>query len=195
MNSTIEYYNNNAVAYFENTSQAHLQELYDKFLRYIPAGGSIMDLGCGSGRDVKWFIDHGYDAYGLDASEQLTRIACKKLQIPIELGAIEDWIAVDPFDGIWCCASIMHLGAEDIEQFFCNLQFNLKQNGILFMSVKTGIETGIDNYGRYFKDFEETDIHELLARHPELKLKEIWYTEDKLTRDTFKWLNVLIMRT
>ena len=194
MNSTIEYYNNNAVAYFESTSQVHLEELYERFLRYIPPGGSIMDLGCGSGRDVKWFIDHGYDAYGLDASEQLTRIACKRLQIPLELGAIEDWFAEDPFDGLWCCASIMHLDEEDIEQFFSNLKSNLKPGGVLFMSVKSGIATGTDSCGRYFKDFEESYIHELLAGHPELSLKELWYTEDKLSRDKFRWLNVLIMR-
>lgn len=194
MNNTIEYYNRNANEYFESTSQVNLEELYDRFLRYIPAGGSIMDLGCGSGRDVKWFRDHGYDAYGVDASEKLVSIACKRLQIPIELGTIEEWFAEEPVDGIWCCASIMHLDEEDVEQFFSNLKYNLKPGGILFMSVKSGIETGNDRYGRYLRDFEESDIHELLTRHQELSLKELWYTEDKLTRDTFKWLNVLIMK-
>ena len=192
MNNTIQYYNNNANEYFDSTSQVNLEELYDKFLSYIPAGGSIMDLGCGSGRDVKWFRDHGYDAYGLDASEKLVSIACRKLQIPIELGIIEEWVAEEPVDGIWCCASIMHLDEKAVEQFFSNLKYNLKSNGVLFMSVKSGIETGIDRYGRYLRDFEERDIHELLARHQQLELKELWYTEDKLSRDTFKWLNTLI---
>ena len=193
MNKTIEYYNNNANEYFDSTSQVNLEELYDKFLSYIPVGGSIMDLGCGSGRDVKWFRDHGYDAYGLDASEKLVSIACKKLQIPIELGIIEERIAEEPVDGIWCCASIMHLEDEGVDQFFSNLKYNLKPGGILFMSVKSGIETGTDRYGRYLRNFKESDIHELLARHQELELRELWYTEDKLTRDSFRWLNALIL--
>lgn len=194
MNKTIEYYNNNANDYFDSTSQVSLEELYNKFLSYIPIGGSIMDLGCGSGRDVKWFRDHGYDAYGLDASEKLVSIACRKLQIPIELGIIEEWVAEEPVDGIWCCASIMHLDEEAVEQFFSNLKYNLKSKGVLFMSVKSGIETGIDRYGRYLRDFEESDIHELLARHQELELKGLWYTEDKLERDSFKWLNILVKK-
>ena len=194
MNRTVEYYNNTAKEYFDSTSQVDLEDLYERFLAYIPAGGSIMDLGCGSGRDVKWFRDHGYDAYGLDASEKLVRIACEKLEIPIELSTIEEWVADDPYDGIWCCASIMHLDDEAIEQFFSNLKDNLKPAGVLFMSVKSGIETGTDRYGRYLRDFEERDIHELLARHQELELKELWYTEDKLSRDTFKWLNTLIVK-
>ena len=193
MNKTIEYYNNNANEYFDSTSQVNLEEMYDKFLSYIPVGGSIMDLGCGSGRDVKWFRDHGYDAYGLDASEKLVSIACKKLQIPIELGIIEERIAEEPVDGIWCCASIMHLEDEGVDQFFSNLKYNLKPGGILFMSVKSGIETGTDRYGRYLRNFKESDIHELLARHQELELRELWYTEDKLTRDSFRWLNALIL--
>ena len=194
MNSTIEYYNNNANEYFDSTLQVNLEEMYNRFMRYIPAGGSIMDLGCGSGRDVRWFIDHGYDAHGLDASEKLVKLSCKKLQIPIELGTIEAWITEEPFDGIWCCASIMHLDEEDIEQFFSNLKYNLKKNGVLFMSVKTEITTGNDSYGRFFRDFEEADIHELLSRHQGLSLRELWYTKDKLSRDTFKWLNILVVK-
>ena len=194
MNRTVEYYNNTAKEYFDSTSQVDLENLYERFLAYIPAGGSIMDLGCGSGRDVKWFRDHGYDAYGLDASEKLVKIACEKLQIPIELSTIEEWVADDPYDGIWCCASIMHLDDEAIEQFFSNLKDNLKPDGVLFMSVKSGIETGIDRYGRYFRDFEEDDIDELLARYPGLELKELWYTEDAFHRNDFRWLNVLIGR-
>ena len=194
MNGTIKYYDENATYYFDSTSQVDLVSLYKEFLEYVPAGGRIMDLGCGSGRDVKWFRDHGYEAYGLDASEKLVRIASEKLGIPVKVGFIEEWIADKAFDGIWCCASIMHLDDEAIEQFFSNLKDNLKPDGVLFMSVKSGIETGTDSYGRYFRDFEEDDIDELLARYPGLELKELWYTEDAFHRNSFRWLNVLIKR-
>ena len=192
MNSTIEYYNKHADEYFSNTSNIDLLSLYEIFLKYIPAGGRIMDLGCGSGRDVKWFIEHGYDAYGLDASEKLVKVARDQLCIPIEIGNIEDWIADEPFDGIWCCASLIHLKEEKLRLFISNLKNNLKRGGVLFMSVKSGIETGTDETGRYFSDYSEKSIKRIVHCEEGLTLKQMWYTEDKLKRNTFRWLNVII---
>lgn len=192
MNSTIDYYNRNADDYFAHTVDVSFDEIYSRFLKYIPKGGRIIDLGCGSGRDVKWFCDHGYEAYGLDASEELVKKASNTLGITVYTGLIEEWIADEPFDGIWCCASLMHLNDNELEQFFANLKNNLKANGVLFLSIKSGIQTGLDEKGRYLRDFTEKDVHEIIDRHSELEVREIWYTEDKLARDTFRWMNVII---
>ena len=190
--STIEYYNHNAEAYFESTSQVSFDEIYEKFLDYVPAGGRIMDLGCGSGRDVKWFREHGYEAYGLDASEELVSKATSEYDIPVSCGLIEEWVADEPFDGIWCCASLMHLGDEELEQFFMNLEHNLKPGGAVFISVKSGVETGCDEAGRYFRNFTEEDITGFARKNENLKIVELWYTEDKLARDSFRWMNVIM---
>ena len=192
MNSTIEYYNSHAGEYYDRTLAVELDELYGEFLEYVPSGGRIMDLGCGSGRDVKWFRDHGYEAFGLDASEELVNFARERLQLPVAVGKIEEWIADEPYDGIWCCASMMHLDEKCIEQFFSNLSHNLKPDGILYMSVKSGIDTGFDEAGRYFKDFSEADIRDLLVRFQDLELIELWFSEDKLARERFSWMNLII---
>lgn len=192
MNSTIDYYDRNADVYFARTSDVTFDEIYSRFLKYIPRGGRIMDLGCGSGRDVKGFCDHGYEAYGLDASEELVKKASNTLGITVSTGLVEDWIADEPFDGIWCCASLMHLDDRALEQFFENLKYNLKPGGVLFMSVKSGIETGLDEQGRYFRNFTEENVHEIIDRHRALRIKEIWYTEDKLARYSFKWMNAIV---
>ena len=192
MNSTIDYYDRNADEYFARTADVTLDEIYSRFLKYIPEGGRIMDLGCGSGRDVKWFCDHGYEAYGLDASRELVSKASEEYDIPIFTGLIEEWTTSTPFDGVWCCASLMHLDDSALEQFFENLKYNLKPGGVLFMSVKSGIETGLDEQGRYFRNFTEEDVHEIITQHGEFELKELWYTEDKLSRDSFRWMNVII---
>ena len=192
MNSTIEFYDRNADEYFDRTADVTFDEIYSRFLKYIPAGGRVMDLGCGSGRDVKWFCDHGYEAYGLDASRELVSRASDEYDIPVFAGLIEEWTTSTPFDGVWCCASLMHLDDSALEQFFENLKYNLKPGGVLFMSVKSGIETGLDEQGRYFRDFTEDDVHEIITQHGEFELKELWYTEDKLERDTFRWMNVII---
>ena len=191
MNSTIEYYNKHAEEYFRITAQVELFQLYERFLEFIPAGGRIMDLG-GSGRDIKWFRDHGYDAYGLDASEELVKVVKEQLCLPIEIGNIEDWITDEPFDGIWCCASLIHLKEEAVLSFFSNLNNNLKRGGVLFMSVKSGIETGTDETGRFFLDYNEATIKRMVQCNEALTLQQMWYTEDKMKRNTFRWLNAII---
>lgn len=192
MNSTIDYYDRNADEYIARTADIAFDEIYSRFLKYIPAGGRIMDLGCGSGRDVKWFCEHGYEAYGLDASKKLVSKASDAYDVPVFIGLIEEWTTSTLFDGVWCSASLMHLDDIALEKFFTNLKYILKPGGALFMSVKTGIETGIDEHGRYLRDFTEGDVHEIITRHGEFELRELWYTEDKLARDAFRWMNVII---
>lgn len=193
MNATIDYYNDHAEEYFAGTAGVDLAGLYERFLAQVPCGGRIMDLGCGSGRDVRWFRDHGYDARGLDASAELVRIARDNFGILVECGLIEDWIADEPFDGIWCCASLMHMDDASIAGFAGNLKHNLRPGGVLYLSVKSGVETGSDERGRYFRDFTEDDIRRL-AEMSGMTVGEIWYTEDKLARNNFKWLNGLMIR-
>lgn len=195
MNSTIDYYNRKADEYFARTAEVTFDEIYNRFLKYIPDGGRIMDLGCGSGRDVKWLCNHGYEAYGLDASRELVSKASDEYDITVFTGLIEEWTTAIPFDGVWCCASLMHLEDSALEQFFENLKYNLKQGGVLFMSVKSGIETGLDEQGRYLRDFTEEDVHKIITRHGEFELRELWYTEDKLSRNSFRWMNVIIENT
>lgn len=192
MNGTIKYYDEHALQYFDGTSQVDLAVLYEEFLKYVPAGGRIMDLGCGSGRDVKWLRDQGYDAYGLDASEKLVKIATDHFDIPVEVGCIEEWVADEVFDGIWCCAALMHLDDKSIDRFLSNLRCNLRLGGALFISVKEGINSGINEDGRYFRDFDVESLSTLLSTYKCLRLEKIWYTDDKLHRNSFRWLNAII---
>ena len=194
MNSTIDYYNRNAESYFERTASIDFSDMYERFIRYIPDGGRIMDLGCGSGRDVKWFIEHGYDARGIDASEELVARARAHYGVPVEVGVIEDWIAETPYDGVWCCASLMHLEEEAWKRFFANLEQNIKSGGAIYISVKSGVQTGLDGEGRYFRNYKEDDIYELVNLCKELEIKELWYSDDSLARIGFRWLNVIATR-
>lgn len=194
MKETIDFYNNHAEKYFDRTSQVDLETLYKEFLNYVPSGGRIMDVGCGSGRDVKWFRDHGYEAYGMDASEELVKLARERLEIQAFTADMSSWITGEPYDGIWCCASIMHLGDDECRHFFINLNHNLKPRGAFYMSVKSGIKTGKDEEGRYLKDFMEEEVRGLVSMVSGLQIRELWYTEDKLLRNNFKWLNVIAVR-
>ena len=191
MSITMDYYNNNADQYYWTTVGVDLDATRKRFASYLPAEASIIDMGCGSGRDVLAFCDMGYNAIGLDASEELVSLARERLGIKAYVGDMSYWLAEEPFDGIWCCASLMHLDDAACRRFFLNLNNNLKPGGVLYISVKSGIETGIDKEGRYLRDFSEEEMLELIESVKGLHLKELWYTEDALSRRNFRWLNVI----
>ena len=194
MNGTIDYYNSHANEYYRTTVDADLDTGRKKFAAYLPAGARVIDMGCGSGRDVLAFREMGFDAAGLDASEELVRLAKERLGIPVFTADLAEWISGSPYDGIWCCAVLMHLEEEGCRRFFANLKYNLKSGGVLYISVKSGIETGIDSAGRYMRNFTEEDIYELVGSVEGLEIKELWYSADTLSRNDFRWLNIIAVK-
>ena len=193
MNRTIEYYDKHAGEYFRATAGADFNALRRKFISYLPEHARIIDIGCGSGRDVKAFCDMGYQAIGLDASEKMAREAMEQLGIEVISGDMADWICEEPFDGVWCCAALLHLYDEDADRFLQNLRYNLKPGGILFLSVKEGIETGYDEKGRYMRNFTGEELRERLEKTG-MQILETGVTADKLGRDAFRWMNIFAER-
>lgn len=194
MNETIRYYNRNAEQYYKDTINADVSGIMTRFLAYLPKGGSIVDVGCGSGRDVRTFCALGFEAIGLDLSEELARIAGEKTDVKIIVADMASWMAEEPVDGLWCCASLMHLDEEGLKRFISNIEHNLKPGGTMFVSVKTGVETGIDESGRYFRNYSKEELLKLLDSASCLVIQECWETEDMLARKQFKWLNVIAVR-
>ena len=193
MNETLKYYNTNAEDYFRSTVDVDFDSLRKKFASCLPPGGRIIDVGCGSGRDAKAFLDMGFQAVGLDASEGLARIARDQMDIPVLVADMASWQAEEPFDGIWCCAALLHLNEKEADQFFRNLPGNLKDGGILFLSVKEGILTGPDEKGRFMQNYTEADLRRKIE-DAGLEIIELERTGDKLGRNDFAWLNVFARR-
>ena len=191
-NNTIEFYNLNADNYYCATIDADFSSAYKRFLSYIPKNGRIMDMGCGSGRDVVAFSELGYDATGLDASDSMAQLARANLGIKVIVADMVKWISETPFDGVWCCASLVHLHNDEINLFLNNLHKNLRKGGALFVSVKEGIITGYDEEGRYIRNFTREEIVKLLEQKG-FEVKEIWQTADKLGRSNLKWINLIAL--
>ncbi|MFR5028579.1 MAG: class I SAM-dependent methyltransferase [Coprococcus sp.] len=108
-NRTIEYYNTHADRYSEVTRNADMSDIYKRFEEHLKPGSRILDLGCGSGRDSKYFLDKGYKVVSLDASEAM----CRKTQELTGKAAvhmrIEDMNYENEFDAVWACASLLHV--------------------------------------------------------------------------------------
>ena len=73
--STIDYYNNFAQEFFERTVNLNMMPTYDRFLRFVESCSCICDLGCGSGRDTKYFKKKGYSVTAIDGAREMCKLA------------------------------------------------------------------------------------------------------------------------
>lgn len=193
MKETIDYYNKNADWYYWTTVALDMDAMRKRFASYLPAEARVIDMGCGSGRDTASFSDMGHDALGLDAAKELLALAQERLEIKGKVGDMSTWVSSEPYDGIWCCASLIHLNDKEKERFFRNLQYNLRPGGVIYISVREGIETGIDKEGRYMSNCTEDELREYLAGAG-CEITETKITEDSMGRPGAKWLNVFAVR-
>ncbi len=187
----LDYYDVHAKEYFAETVQVDLGEQRDVFLSVLPPGGQIMDLGCGSGRDSRYFLEKGFAVDAMDASKELCKLAQQFTGIPVQCCTIQEWEPEKSYDGIWACASLLHLKREELKVFFKNCNRFLKEGGVLFVSAKEEILTGTDEKERFFTNFDKTLIRGLVYDNPRYEMLRFWRTQDGLGRET-KWINLLV---
>ena len=118
MNSTINYYNNNAKEFCEGTLQADMSLCRNMFLKYMVANGHILDAGCGSGRDSKAFQELGCAVSAFDASEEICRFATEYLGQEVQCRRFEDVTEENCYDGIWASASLLHVAKKTCRTFW-----------------------------------------------------------------------------
>lgn len=191
---TISYYDDNAKKFYNNTVNIDLGEFYSHFLQYIPDKGTILDLGCGSGRDSLYFLQHGYDVTSIDASEEMVRLSSELTNNKTLCMRIEDIEFQNKFDGIWACASLLHIDKKLTENVFINLGNALKNNGILYASYKYGTGTCILEE-RYYNNYDEISFGAVIDNIDNLEISTNWITKDlRPDRDDEKWLNIIMKK-
>ena len=192
MLDTIDYYNKNASEYYNQTIELGMEDIIEEFIKLIPADGAILDLGCGSGRDSMYFIEEGFDVTAVDGSEALCELA--KIEIGQEVHNIkfEDLEFDNVFDGVWACASLLHVKKKDIHDIINKVSRSLVKDGVLYMSVKHGDYEGMRD-GRYYSDYRTGEIKEIFRQHPELEIINM-YTKRRNKDDQFSWLNIFVRK-
>lgn len=195
MNSTptLDYYNQNAQSFATGTVSVDFHETQDRFLKLLDKGSLVLDFGCGSGRDTKYFLEHGMYVEATDGSEELCRIASDYAGIPVKQMLFQELKETEKYDGIWACSSILHLPKQELKVVLMKMADALKEQGIIYTSFKYGDFEGERN-GRYFTDFTEDTFRDFVADITEIQIEEVWITGDvRQGRNEEKWLN-LIMR-
>ncbi len=191
MDQTIEYYNEHAKEFCESTVDADMSACREKFTAYLPAGGHILDAGCGSGRDSKAFLEQGFIVTAIDASEEVCAEAEKLIHQPVLCLRFEDLQYEDEFDGIWACASLLHVSREEMGDVLVRLKKALKKNGILYASFKFGDQERVKD-GRLFNDYDKASLKALMEGSG-FEIRELFTTGDvREERADEKWINVIV---
>ena len=146
---TLRFYNNNAEKYAEQTRNMDVSELYTDFEECLCPGDRILDLGCGSGRDSKYFLERGYEVVPVDGSAAMCIAASEYLHIPVRQMLFSELKFKNEFDGIWACASLLHVPKTQIRDIMAKVERALKPDGVLYASFKYG-EEEINIDGRRF---------------------------------------------
>lgn len=186
----MNYYDAKSQEFIDSTLALDMSALYAEFEPYLKPGELILDLGCGPGRDLKYF-NQKYKAIGLEPSKTLAAFARDYSGSEVIESDIQSFETEMKFDGIWACASLLHLKSSELSTVFKKLSKMLKPNGIIYTSFKYGDFEGERN-GRYFTDLTEESVVNYLEESG-LVVKKYWVTEDiRPGRSSEKWLNLLI---
>ena len=194
-NSNITYYDRTAGEYADSAASVDMSHLYGPFLAMVPAGGRILDAGCGAGRDAKVFSDRGYEVDAFDASAGMAEVASELLGKPVAVMRFQDVGCRDRYDGVWACASLLHIPEAELTDAIERLAVAIKPGGVLYASFKYGSGERADG-DRVFTDMSERRLREIVDGTGLLAVVKIWETTDsRWGKEAERWVNCLARRT
>lgn len=192
--NTLGYYDNHADEFYNSTVNIEFSTMQNRFLSKLKKDSYILDFGCGSGRDTKYFLEQGCRVDAIDGSAEICRLAGEYTGIEVKKMFFQDLAEVDKYDGIWACSSILHLPIDELKEVMKKMAAALKENGIIYTSFKYGTFEGERN-GRFFTDMTEKTFAEFIGEIEDLKVEEQWTTSDvRPGRGEEKWLNLILRK-
>ena len=189
IDNNVEYYNKNADAFCSGTVGVDMSPIRNKFIALLPDNARVLDAGCGSGRDSRAFLEAGCEVVAFDASVEMCKRASKYLNQNVLQMRFEEMTFDNEFDGIWACASLLHVPMGELPAIMLRMKEALKLGGVLYASFKYG--EGIKMRGeRKFSDFNERSVIPLFENAGFTVLKVVISSDGRVGREDEKWINV-----
>jgi SAM-dependent methyltransferase len=190
---TLLYYEQNAARYAGDTAHIDMAPLYEPFLALVPAGGRILDAGCGPGRDGLAFMARGYEVLAIDGASAMVRAAAAA-GVPARRLRFQEMAFESEFDGAWACASLLHVPRAEIVDVLGRLARAVRDGGCVYLSFKQGAGERWRS-GRLFNDYTKEEVRRLIAGAAGLGLVSLWETADRRPhRSDEVWVNALAQR-
>jgi len=191
---SIEFYEQNAEDFFRRSVDADMAAGWQAFAANLKPGDRVLDAGCGSGRDALALRRLGFDVTAIEASSKLAALARVHTGLPVQVMTFDEIAWHEAFEGVWACASLLHVARADLPAVVGRIRGALVPGGVWWMSFKYGTEER-QTPGRRFTDLDETGAGALLAQVGGLDLISMEVTEDaRADRAGERWLSVLCRR-
>lgn len=190
-----DFYDGHAEDYAASTLDLDLTALYDRFTHYLPRKAKLLDAGSGSGRDTLAFLAKGYDIDAFDSSKALCELSARLTGVVTRHLRFQEFSDVSKYDGIWACASLLHVPKVELSDAIRRLVRGLKARGVLYMSFKHGSGERTSRDGRFYTDMTADDLREIVKGIPSVAINEIWLTEGEgRLKGQGEWLNAIVSK-
>jgi SAM-dependent methyltransferase len=194
-----DYYDHFATSFIATTRDVDMSEARGWFLVAVPSRpegpARILDAGSGSGRDARAFRLLGHDVAAFDASPAMVAATQAHAAVPTRLMSFEDFSWEHPFEGIWACASLLHVSKVDLPKVIDRLADHLVPGGPLYLSFKRGTGERVKD-GRRFTDMTEESLAALLDGSGAFHKPDIWESHDcRPGRASEVWVNAVVKKT
>ena len=191
---TLSWYRENAEAFIEHTESVDMSAQYRPFLDLVPAGGQILDLGCGAGNAALYFSQAGYQVLAVDGCREMCEFTGRRAGCRTRHIRFEELDYTEAFDGVWACASLLHVRKAGLPGVLRLILRAVKPGGVFYASFKYG-ETEREKNGRFFSDFTEDSLRALLDETGGFRICRLWLTHDvRPDRADERWVNVLCLK-
>ena len=189
---TVQSYNKFAKNYVDSTFDTILQYQLTQFTSFLK-GKKVLDAGAGSGRDSLYLKEEGLTVSAIDISPEIVKEAKKKTKVNIKEMDIRKLDFKDKsFDGIWCCASFIHIPKKDTEKALNEINRVLKEKGVLYLGLREGTSEGLEpsvNLSReevLISYYTQNEIEELI-RNNNFEIITTYIEQDN---DGNSWINI-----
>ena len=203
LKTTKKFYDNFAEEYadrieWNNTTIKEIKKLnIDPVCQLCKKGGSLLLVGCGTGRDFHFFQEKGYHCIGIDNSASMLQEARKRVVgkfIQLDLRRLDE--LNKKFDGIYCESALTHIPKRELPAVLSNFKENLQPEGIIYIAVKIGkrqvFEKETFGAKRFFIIYEKQEFISHLTR---AGMRIVWSKTSEHTLSGFpQWFSLIVRR-
>lgn len=194
---TLGYYDKNASKYCDQTINTDMSEAYGRFISFLPNEAYILDFGCGSGRDSKYFLSKGYKVTAIDGSSEMCKLASDYIGQEVKCMDFSELSDKSLYDGIWACSSIVHVEKDELPYILRKMVAALKVGGIIYTCFKYGSDFEIKE-GKYYNYMTPEEFIGVLKEFvPNAELIDSYSNETytgTVGKRSSKWINFLVKR-
>ena len=161
---TLDVYNNHISAYEKLIAKESKDRNLDIFMKMIEKEGKVLDLGCGTGSASLELLKKGFSPFPVDASLEMVKVAESLLKMKVRKISFDEIDEYDFYNAIWANFSLLHTTKNQFGNILKRLFFALKEEGILFVSLKKGAGESRDKLGRFYSYYEKSEVEKYLEK-------------------------------